>query len=163
MIEKDIEKAVLDAIAALNLSGLSIGGFWQSVDAGIVKDLERNDLTATLRVIAKPRRYDGFTSPKCEIAVALGLAVLVDRAPDGAALATITNPILNLLQTWQRDITAVKTAFTSTAFIPSGLRLDGGDASFDRAARVWSVPMGFTIRGVIIASSEEEETQGATT
>lgn len=162
MIEKDIEKAVIDAIDALGISGLDVSGFWQSVDTGIVKDLERTDLLATLRVIAQPRRYDGFTSPKCEIAISLGLSVLVYRAPDGAALAAITEPILNLLQAWQRDITAVKNVFTSSAFVPSGLRLDGGNASFDRAALAWTVPMGFTLRGVVLENTSTE-TQGATT
>ena len=163
MIEKLIEKAVMDAITALDLTDLAIGGFWQASESGILKDLERDDVSAVVRVTAKPRRYDSFTTPKCEISVTIVLAVLVDRAPDGAALSATAEPILNLLETWQRDITQVKTAFTVNGFAPSGLRLDGGDASLDRARNAWLVPMGLTVRGVVTPSTtEEQQTQGAT-
>ena len=163
MIEPNLEKAVLDAIDSLGLDNLAAGGFWQpSASPDILKDLERDDVSAIVRVNAKPRRYDGFTSPKCEIQVNIVLAVLVDRAPDGAALALAAKPILDLIETWQRDIAAVKAAFAVQGFTPSGFRNDGGDASLDRQRKAWVMPLAFTVRGVVTPSTEEQQTQGAT-
>ena len=165
MIEQAIELAVVNAIQNLGITDLTVGGFWQPAAAGILKDLERDDVTSVVRVTAAPRRYDAFTSPKCEIQISIVLAVLVDRAPDGAALALSAKPIIDLLETWQRNIDSVKSAFTVDGFTPNGFRNDGGNASLDRKAGAWLVPMSVTVRGIITPttpSSEEPQTQGAT-
>lgn len=165
MIEQALELAVVNAIQNLGIADLAVGGFWQPAAAGILKDLERDDVTSVVRVTAAPRRYDAFTSPKCEIQISIVLAVLVDRAPDGAALALSAEPIIGLLETWQRNIDSVKSTFTVDGFTPNGFRNDGGNASLDRKAGAWFVPMSVTVRGVITPttpSSEEPQTQGAT-
>lgn len=149
MIEKLIEKAAIDAFDALGIEGLSVDGFWQPAEGGIVKAIESFNGPAKLTVHAQPRAFQTFTSSVAEIPVSVALAIMVECAPDGAALAEFTEPVADLLQTWQTRIADVKSAFTVEGFAPSGFRLDGGDAQIDQGTRTWAILYTFTLRGVI--------------
>lgn len=149
MIEKLIEKAAINAFDALGIEGLSIDGFWQPADGGIVKSIESFSGTAKLTLHASPRSFQSFTSPVAEIPVSVALAILTERAPDGAALAAFAEPVANLLQSWQTRIADMKSVFTVEGFTPTGFRMDGGDAQMDKGARAWTILYTFTLRGVI--------------
>lgn len=148
MIEKLVEAAAIAAIDALEVDGLVVNGFWQPSPAGTVKDAEDPASGMFLAVKAGHRRYQTFTTPVCEIPVSLSFAILAERFPNGAALAELIEPVMDLLDTWQRSIADVKQAFTVTGFTPSGFRLDGGEPVYDKGRTVWSVPVSFTLRGI---------------
>ena len=149
MIEKLIEKAAIDAFDALELEGLTVDGFWQPAEGGTVKAMESFDGLAKMTVRAQPRSFQSFTSPVAEIPVSVALAILTERAPDGAALAAFAEPVANLLQSWQTRIADVKSVFTVEGFTPSAFRMDGGDAQMDKGSRAWTILYTFTLRGVI--------------
>lgn len=149
MIEKLIEKAAIDAFDTLELEGLTIDGFWQPAEGGTVKAMESFDGPAKMTVRAQPRSFQSFTSPVAEIPVSVALAILTERAPDGAALAAFAEPVANLLQSWQTRVADVKSVFTVEGFTPSGFRMDGGDAQMDKGSRAWTILYTFTLRGVI--------------
>ena len=81
----------------------------------------------------------------------MSIALKVDfgRDPTGEIFHGLCATILDLLQAWQRSISAVKAAFAVTDFAPCGLRVDGGDISRDTEANVWIFTQSFTLRGVI--------------
>jgi len=150
MIERDIERAVVNAVSALRMDGMDIDGFWQAVPDGSVKGKERPDARAILRVVAAPRSFESFSSPRADIAVAMALTVRADTAPTGDALAEYTEPLMCLLQGWQESIDSVRNDFTVDGFTPCGLRLDGGDVSSSGDPRhCWVVTQKFTVRGIV--------------
>lgn len=149
MIEKDLEQKLVGIFSALNLQSLGVSGFWQSAALGTVKGLESGENAAELVVRARPLGFESFTLPKADLSVDLSLAVRVELAADGAALADYFAPIDALLKQWQLSISAVKSDLTLVNFAPVGFRLDGGDASFDSTLSAWSVRQSFTVRGII--------------
>ncbi len=154
MIEKLVEAAVIAKIAALELPGVAVDGFWQTTGTGVPKGREGAS-SAALAVVVAPRSFESFTSAKAQLRVAVTLKVRRDACPTGAELETLASPLFDLLQTWQKSIAQVKADFTLTEddgaslFTPHGFRLDGGDVSTDQEASVWIVSQTFTLRGVI--------------
>ncbi len=157
MIEQDIEKAVIERVGAIGIDGMDVSGLWQPSAEGVVKGTEGSGSTAFLAVVANPRSSETFSLPRADITVSLALAVLVDRAPDGDALREFTEPLFALLADWQANISSVKADFTVEGFNPVGFRLDGGNVSYDRAARAWSVSQSFTLRGIAARQSQNKE------
>ena len=150
MIEKDIERAVIKAVAALRMDGLDIGGFWQPAPDGAVKSQETPEASAFLRVAAGTRSFETFSTPRADIPVALSLSVRIETAPTGEALAAYTEPLMALLQGWQMSIETVKNDFAVQGFAPCGFRLDGGEVgTVGEPRRVWTVTQKFTLRGVV--------------
>jgi len=150
MIEKQIEQAVLESIAALAMDGLDIGGIWQPAENGSVKGSEDPNAKAILRVVASPRSFDKFSSPKVNVPVSIALTVRMETAPDGEALSAYTQPLFGLLQEWQMSVDSVKNDFTTMNFSPFGIRVDGGDIGFSGEPRnCWTITQKFTLRGVV--------------
>lgn len=147
MIEKEIEKAVLGALHALNLDRVDIGGFWQSAPAGEVKGAEKPDARAVLRVVASPMAFDTFSSSKANISVAIALVIRKEMSPGGEAIEELSAPISAMLEGWHMSIDLVKNDFAVPGFVPCGLRLDGGEPS--NSAEAWAVTQKFTLRGVV--------------
>ena len=150
MIEKQIEQAVLESIAALAMDGLDIQGIWQPAENGSVKGSEDPNAKAILRVVAAPRSFDTFSSPKVNVPVSIALTVRKETAPDGEALSAYTQPLFDLLQEWQMSVDSVKNDFTTMNFSPFGIRVDGGDIGFSGEPRnCWTITQKFTLRGVV--------------
>lgn len=150
MIEKQVEKAVLEAVAALPMDGLDMDGIWQKSPNGRAKGSEDPNAKAFLRVIAAPRSFETFSSPRVDITVALALSVRLETAPTGEEIAAYSEPLFALLQGWQMSIETVRNDFTFPAFTPCGIRLDGGDIGFSGEPRnCWNVTQKFTLRGII--------------
>lgn len=150
MIEKDIERAVIVAIERLNMPGLDIGGIWQPAEDGFVKGQENPDASAIIRIVAAPRAFETFSTPKAYITVALSLSVRLETAPTGDALAGYTEPLMELLQGWQMSIETVRNDLTVPGFAPCGFRLDGGNATLSGDPRnCWNVTQKITLRGIV--------------
>ena len=150
MIEKEIEQAVLEAVSSLAMDGLDIDGIWQKSPDGRAKGSEDPNARAILRVVAAPRRFDAFSSPKVNVPVSIALSVRMETAPDGEALSAYTRPLFDLLQEWQLSVDAVKNEFTTMHFSPFGIRVDGGDIGFSGEPRnCWTITQKFTLRGVV--------------
>lgn len=161
MIEQLLEAKIIEAVRALNLSGLHVTGFWQAVPDGDVKGREGSDFKAALSVIVATRSYETFTTPKALFNVAATIAVRRDECPTGAGLAQYVSPLVDLVDSWQRDIVAVREALTLTVdsspvFVPHGFRLDGGPPTTNAAAGAWTVDLSFAVRGIINQPSTGE-------
>jgi hypothetical protein len=149
IIEKQIEKAIMVSLAKLDLPGVKIIGNWDIVAEGEVKG--QGDATgAVLAVGVAPRSYDGFVSPQADFACSLALTVRRDAYPTGEEVASITEPLFRLLDSWNRDEDAVFVDLTTDEFSPGGLQLTGGDGpEYDSSTMCWTVTQTFTIRGII--------------
>lgn len=147
MIEQELEKAIIDAVAALGLDGVALTGAWQG--AGEVKGVENASARAVCAVSVRPRTYETFTTPRADFAASLALAVRREMCPDGSALSGIADPILEMLDGWQRSIETLRGAVKVERLGICGLRLDGGEVAFDEGRGAWTVSQTFTIRGVV--------------
>lgn len=149
MIEKKIEKAVMDKLSAINLKGVDIDGFWQTAPGGAVKGMERPEARAVLRVAASPAAFEAFSSPKAEVSVAIALVIRQDISPSGEAIEELTAPVFAMLEGWQMSVELVKNDFTIEGFIPCGIRLDGGGVEPPTANNTWVITQKFTLKGVV--------------
>lgn len=149
MIEQELEKAVLDRIAGLGLEKVQTVGMWQKSASGVVKGCEDESARAVVAVSVRPRAYETFSAPKVDFTCSVVLAVRRESCPDGGALAEFTEPLFELLDGWQRSVESVKSDLAVDGFYPSGLRLDGGDVTYDETKHAWSVLQSFTVRGVV--------------
>ncbi len=149
MVERELEKAIIDAVAALGIEGVALTGAWQGAASGAVKGVESASARAVCAVSVRPRTYETFTTPRADFAASIALAVRREMCPDGAALSGIAGPILEMLDGWQKSIGTLRAALPVDRLGICGLRLDGGEVAFDEGRGAWTVSQTFTIRGVV--------------
>ena len=148
LVEKDLE----DSVATLlrdRLPGVRVVTSWSQADDGTVKGVETPSDSILIAVAAGAPTWDAYLVPSCSIPVALAITIRRETAPDAAALATVMEPIANLLLAMQLDVDACE-PLTSVNFSADGVRLDGGDPpQYNSTSAVWRVSRSFTVRGVI--------------
>lgn len=149
MIEILLESALCAQFSALGLEGVGVNGFWQPASAGEVKGREGANFKALVDVAVSPRGFETFTTPKAVFSAAVVIVVRRDLCPTGAELSAFVEPVLELLQTWQTDLAAVKSVFTVAGFVPSGFKLDPGVVNSDQGKTAWTITHTIAIRGVI--------------
>lgn len=150
MIEKNIEAAVINAIANLNISNLDIHGFWQDVSPGLVIGTESAQATAVLVAKASLLKYDTFSSPKATCTIDISMAVRLERSPTGADLAGTVDPVNELLRKWQLSLADLKSDIAPDGFAVHGARRDGGEGNYNHASRAWTVRFSLALRGVVV-------------
>lgn len=148
LLEKAIETAIINRLAQLPLTSAQITGGWQSAAVGTVKT-ENADTLCQISVIAKPRSYETYLMPSCEVGVDIEVSIRDELAPTGAEVADYFEPIANLLQSWQRSIDTVRSDLVVSGFGIAGIRLDGGDTLHDSSSSRSVITQSVTIKGVI--------------
>lgn len=146
--EKTIESAIIAKLNSLGFSSAWITGGWQSCAVGDTK-VEPKDALCVIDVTAKPRSYDTYMTPACEISVDIAMSIRDELAPNGAAVAAYAEPLFNLLQSWQMSLATARTDLAITDFVVAGVRLDGGDTSRDDANARSLVTQSVTVKCVI--------------
>ena len=151
MIEKDIEKNIIDKIKNLNLNGLSVNGLWQPSATGIVKGTEQSDSPAGLMVRVNPKGFETFGISDVSMNIELVLTVRIDMCPTGEELLSYCEPISNLLQAWNMVQCGVElTDFVVDGFNPGGIQVDNGTGpQLDNKMKVWTVYYNMTLEGAI--------------
>lgn len=149
IVEQQIESAIVEKIRALNLPGVRVTGAWAAAADGEVKG-EGDASDAVIAVAVNPRSYDSFMSAQADFACAISIAVRRDSCPTGAEVAETTEPLFQILDTWNRDVDAVYIDLETEGFTPGGLQLTGGDGpQYDDAGAAWVVTQSFTLRGIV--------------
>jgi len=148
IIEKAIETAVIAKINSLGLASAWITGGWQSAPIGSTKTESANAL-CVIDVNAKPRSYDNYLAPSCEVSVDIEMSIRDELAPTGAEVASYAEPIFNLLQSWQMSLATARTDLPIANFTIAGTRLDGGDVTRDDNTSRSIITQSVTIKGVI--------------
>lgn len=151
MIEKDIEKNIIDKIKSLGLNGLAIDGLWQPTATGIVKGTEKSAEPAGLLVKVNPMGYDTFGISDVIMDIGLYLTVRIDKCPTGTELVSYCEPISNLLKAWNMVQCGEElTDFVVDGFNPGGIQVNQGTGpDVDRQMKVWTVYYNMTLRGAI--------------
>ena len=157
MTEALLESAVMARLAEVLPQGVEIVGAWQTFAAGLVKGQDTGEADARAEVVASPRSFDNFTTPSANFPIAVTLKVRAERDPQGELFAACADALLALLQSWQTSIAAVKSALAVDGFAPCGVKLDGGEVSFDEDAVAYVVSETFTVRGVVISQQTGEQ------
>ena len=151
MVEKDIEKKIIDRIEGLHLEGLAVSGLWQPSATGIVKGTERSGAPAGLLVKVNPKGFATFGISEVSMDIALCLTVRIDMCPTGEELAAFCDPISRLLDHWNMVQCGEELEdFTVDGFDPGGIRVNQGTGpELDRQMKVWTVCYGLTLEGSI--------------
>jgi hypothetical protein len=160
-IEERLKAKFAAALAATrNAASIRTVGFWDVAADGEVKG-EGDASDVVLAVATGIRAYDSFCSPQADFRCSAVLTVRRDACPTGATLAALLEPLLDLVHRWNEDADAVFDDLTTDRFSPGGFMLSGGDPTQD--ADAWTVPLVFTLRGVITpapaASSTTNESE----
>lgn len=151
MIEKDIERKIIDRINGLNLNGLSVSGLWQPSATGIVKGTEPSDSPAGLLVKVNPKGFATFGISDVSMTVEMALTVRIDMCPTGEELVSFCEPISKLLQSWNMvQCGAELDDFTVEGFTPGGIHVGSGTGpQLDRQLKVWTVYYSMTLEGAV--------------
>lgn len=147
LVEYEIESSLASVFATI--PGAKVITSWGAAEQGEVKGELMPADTVTLSIAVGAPQYDQYTVPACSLPVALVVGIRREAAPTGAKLAEVLEPVASVLNTLQRDYSAVN-ALSTPGFTADGVRLDGGTApEFDKTLNIWRVTRAFTIRGVI--------------
>lgn len=150
MVEPLLEAAVAALFAEVDATVISS---WGTANTGEVKgELEKSD-AAVISISVGAPEYDQYTVPSCTIPVGIVVEIRREAAPTGAALLTVMEPIADVLNELQEDVSSVE-ALTVAGFEADGVRLDGGSAPvFDKQLNAWRVIRSLSVRGRIVAVS----------
>lgn len=153
MIEKDLEKRIIDKIrAAMEAAGVTdveYLGAWQPAPAGGIKDNEDGHVCAYVTVKAYPRSYDTPTIPDTTIDIDVSLLVRADIDADGHGYVEMTSTIADLFERWQKSYSGYHDDLTVDGFEPTGFRQGGGDIGKDADRCLWTYQMRISINGII--------------
>lgn len=151
MIEKDIEKKIIDRIKGLNLNGLSVNGLWQPSATGIVKGTEHSNDPAGLLVKVNPKGFNTFGISDVSMNIEIALTVRIDMCPTGEELVSFCDPISRLLQRWNMVQCGEELEdFVVDGFNPGGIRVDNGQGpQLDKQMKVWNVFYHMTLEGAV--------------
>ena len=150
MIEKNVEKKIIDAIEALNIPDLQVVGLWQPSATNIVKGTEQSDAVGALVVKIPPKAFDTFGICEVTMDVQMILTVRVEKDSTGENLVKFVEPITDLLEAWNLDLEGNELeALVTEDFTPGGVQVNAGSGpTFDPQTNSWSVEFSLTIRGL---------------
>lgn len=146
MIERELERRIVERIGRLGLDGLQVVGVW----GGRPEEAEASAAKAVLAVVVRPRQYEAYLSSRAEFAVALTLSVRIEACggPDG--LEYYAAALTGVLEGWQESIGEAKAdLWIENEFSPAGVRVDGGDVELDTDRGAWVVQQTFSVRGIV--------------
>lgn len=150
LVEKEIEKAICQAVEALAMDGVEVRGSWQSAAAGEVKGMDETS-RAIVAVSVSPRRFATFGLCNASVDVDIAVALRCDKCPTGAEIEDVLAPMAVLMSSWQlADADGLLDLVIPDAFYPGGVLMQGGEAPmYNDAARAWTVSQRLTITGTI--------------
>lgn len=151
MIEKDIEKNIIEKIKELNLEGLDIGGLWQPVETGLVKNIESSDSIGGLIIKVNPKGWETYGISTIDMQIQLSLVVRIELDPTGEHLVKYCESISGLLEQWNSVKSNEElTDFVVEGFIPGGVQISQGQGpDYDSNSKTWSVIFTFSLRGSV--------------
>lgn len=161
LIESAAKAKIAAALDGCGLERVKVQGAWDVLAEGEVKGREEPQFDVFAAVAVSPRSYEAFSTPVANFAASVSISVRADRDPTGAKFRDAADAVLELLQTWQREIATVREDFTVEGFTPHGARMDGGEISGGPDAGAWTLAATFTVRGVISQASGGSNSAGS--
>ena len=162
MIELDLEKRIVAAVAALGVSGLEVRGLWNPVAAGLVKGEETDaSVPAAAAVRVSPRAYNAVTFPEVTFDCVIAIVVRTDLDPTGSIVAAVAEAVSGLLARLHRTVAHGRNSSLDVAgFEVAAFHSVGGvGPDFDRTSATWSVNYNFTVVGVVSDADLQPTTQ----
>lgn len=150
MIEKNVEKKIIDAVKALNIPDLQVTGLWQPSAANIVKGTETSDAAGALVVKIPPKAFDRFGICEVTMDAQMVLTVRAEKDQTGENLVKFAEPITEMLEAWNLDLQGDELeALVTEDFTPGGVQVNSGSGpTYDPQTHSWSVEFSLTIRGL---------------
>ncbi len=152
MLEMDVEKAVVDAVAALGLEPFPVRGFWRPAECGSVKGDEGDGEPGAVSVRVPPAAFEAYGLCEVSFGVVVALAARIDLDPTGGMLAERAGKISGLIQGWNLDRggDALAVLEVPGVFSPHGIQVREGDGpTFNRETGIWAVRYNFTLLGTV--------------
>lgn len=150
MIEKDIEKKIIDKFQTLlnasNVEGIQLVGSLQIEQLKLLQECEN---TGYVIVKVSPRSYQTPTTPDCTIDVEVSLTVRADVDYTGKDYLELADILMNQYETWQKCMDDTHEDFTVDAFDVTGFVLNEGKTSIDQTATIFQYNHNFTLYGIV--------------
>ena len=138
-------------MSAAQIGRIRIVGNWQPSQEGMIKGLEDGSDVGIVTVKVMPRQYETPTIPDGSMQVEVTLVMRSDADPTGQSYLTVTDVVQSVMHEWQKCFEKYQSDFAIEGkFVPTGIRLDGGDCGLDKENAIWTFAQSFTAFGIII-------------
>lgn len=147
LVEAQLAAALSTAVGTL----CPVLGFLQPVAEGVVKSQSRTSVLVTCRP-----RAAVFGSTRITLPVTIDIKVAMEEDPEGALIALIAAPVQTLLDSWNDDPSALRTALNiADVYRADGLLSEGGDAGDDTSNSLWYWTHNLQLKGVRLPPAVE--------
>lgn len=146
MIEKLLEDKVIDAVKALDISGLKVIGSWS------IPTEETAQTDALLAVVVSPRSYSKYTICEASFPVSMDLVVSSSIDKNGTKFLDAATKLTDMLHRWNMNKNnEAKTALAVEDKLSiGGIRVEGGESPiYDREKARRSFSISFQVVGFV--------------
>lgn len=149
LIERDIETKIKDKLVdVINDEFVEVISSWQPSDSDSIKGENNKESHSIVSIFISPRTHDAFSLPTVNMNGMIALDCRVEQCPTMKEVSEIYEKISDLMDDWHYDATKFSEEISTDDFYATEIMLTGGDkVVFDRNQDVWTVSIGFTIRG----------------
>jgi hypothetical protein len=146
LLEAVVEKKLIDAIAALAMTGVTVQGFWNPAEEGDVKTSNASPVGNIFCAVA-PRAYADYQTPTVRFSATVKVSILPSNDPAAASLATIFKAVMDLCMAWKADVDTARTALSlANEFGCDGVNIMPG-GQLGVTAESWTVSIQMEIAG----------------
>lgn len=150
MVEKDIEKRIIDKINGLGIKDMGVYGLWQDGNT-MLNNKELPNQKAILVVKVPTRGFDSFGICEVQFDINISLVVRLEMCPDGMPIEQIVEPIMKMLTDWNLVQRYEELEdFMVDGFYPGGIQVNQGQGpDIDTKANTWSTTFNLVLRGTV--------------
>lgn len=150
MVEKDIEKRIIDKIKGLGIEDIGVYGLWQ--DCGeLAYNKELPNRKAIVVVKVPTRGFDTFGICEVQFDITVSVVVRLEMCPSGKELSEIVQPMVKMFSDWNLvERYDELSDFTVNDFYPAGIQVNQGSGpDVDRASSTWSMTFNMILKGTV--------------
>lgn len=157
---RQLEAAVIAAIASATDGAALVRGFRESAIAGTVKT-STGDGRPEIDVAVTPATSDSYASPVIEFSVAVSVRLDWSDDPTITEFDEVAAAVERMLQRWnvRENIEQMSAALSTENFRCDGFRLDGGQDSADIGGDIpaISTTFNFAAKGIFTETTTEDQ------
>ena len=148
MVERDIENKIVEALKTLGLEDVQIINSWNTDQSFL--NVEDDSFTSIVDIHARPRQYDTAQIPTANIDCSIAAYTRTDGDPTGQKMLDLSEKLMDMIQSFQDDLSLAISTFEVPKFQVAGFRISGGNGPFRDVAKGYTgFQIDFTLRGVI--------------
>lgn len=150
MVEKDIEKRIIDKIKGLGIKDIGVYGLWQDYgELSYNKELPKQKAIVVVKV--PTRGFDTFGICEVQFDITVSVVVRMDMCSSGKELSEIVEPMVKMVSDWNLvERYDELSDFMVNDFYPAGIQVNQGSGpDVDRASSTWSMTFNMILKGTV--------------